>query len=165
MEVWLALHCPGVKTYLDTQKNIVSHIVSFPLLNYPPSVLAVVLVVVLVVVLLSCCCHCLHLLCCCVANTAAAATFGTPPPPPPPSVGKKVDACYMNANSSPATLAYAVCRARIKGQWQQKGRGGGDRALDYNKGVVCYPIVWGVEGAQEEHDLIVLEQSSWDNIV
>jgi hypothetical protein len=79
------------------------NIVSFPPLNYPPSVLAVLLVVVLVVVLLSCCCHCFHLLCCRVANTAAAATVGTPPPPPPPLVGVEVDACYTNADSSPAT--------------------------------------------------------------
>ncbi len=58
--------------------NIVSHIVSFPPLNYPPSMLAVLLVVMLVVVLLSCCCRCLHLLCCHVANTATATTVGTP---------------------------------------------------------------------------------------
>jgi hypothetical protein len=89
-----------------TQKNIVSNIVSLLPLNYPPSVLAVLLVVVLVVVLLSCCCHCLCLLCCRVANTATTATIGTPPPPPPPSplAGVEVDACYTNANSSPATL-------------------------------------------------------------
>jgi hypothetical protein len=59
----------------------------------------------LVVVLLSCCCHCLWLLCCHVANTAAAATVNTPPPPPPPLVGVEVDTCYMNADSSPATLS------------------------------------------------------------
>ena len=74
------------------------NIVSFPPLNYPPSVLAVLLVVVLVVVLLSCCCRCFHLLCCRVANTAAA-------------VGKEDDACYMNTHSSPATTAQTVCRA------------------------------------------------------
>jgi hypothetical protein len=69
-------------------------------------VLAVLLVAVLVVVLLSCCCCCLHLLYCHVANTAtAAATIGTPLPPPPPSAGVKVDSCYTNANSSPATLS------------------------------------------------------------
>jgi hypothetical protein len=28
---------------------------------------------------------------------------GTPPLPPPPSAGVEVDACYTNANSSPAT--------------------------------------------------------------
>ncbi len=70
--------------------------------------LAVLLVVVLVVVLLSCCCHCLHLLWCCIANTAAAATVCTPPLPPPLpllSVGEQDDACYTNADSSPATLA------------------------------------------------------------
>jgi hypothetical protein len=90
------------------KKNIVSHIVSFPPLNYPPFVLAVLLVVVLVVVLLSCCCRCLHLLCCRVANTAATATIVTPPlppPPPPPLVGEQDDACYTDANSSPATSA------------------------------------------------------------
>ena len=79
------------------KKNIVSHIVSFLPLNYPPPVLAVLLIVLLVVVLLSCCCCCLHLLCCCIANTAAAATVGTPPPPPPPpppSVGEQDDACW-----------------------------------------------------------------------
>jgi hypothetical protein len=59
----------------------------------------------LVVVLLSCCCRCLCLLCCHVANTAAAATVGMPPPPPLPLAGVEVDACYMNANSSPATLS------------------------------------------------------------
>jgi hypothetical protein len=85
------------------KKNIVSHIVSFPPLNYSPSVLAVLLVVLLVVVLLSCCCRCLCSLCCRVANTAAAATVGMPPRPPPPSVGVEVDACYTNADSSPAT--------------------------------------------------------------
>jgi hypothetical protein len=52
LEVCLAKSCPGVETYLDTKKTIVSHIVSFLPLNYPPSVLAVLLVVVLVVVLL-----------------------------------------------------------------------------------------------------------------
>jgi hypothetical protein len=66
-------------------------------------VLAVLLVVVLVIVLLPCCCHCLHLLCCRIANTANAATIGMPPPPSPPSVGVEVDACYTNADSSPAT--------------------------------------------------------------
>ncbi len=118
--------------------------------------LAVLLVVVLVVVLLSCCCHCFRLLCCRVANRAAAATVGTPPPLPPPSVGVEVDACYMNADSSPATLAYAVCRAPTKGRWQQRGRGGGYRALGYNEGVGRYPIVWEVEGARRERDLIAL---------
>jgi hypothetical protein len=83
----------------------------FPPLNYSPSVLAVLLVVVLVVVLLSCCCCCFHLLCCRVANTAAAAAVGMPPPPSPPSVGKEDDACYTNADSSPATLAQTVCQA------------------------------------------------------
>jgi hypothetical protein len=76
------------------KKNIISHIVSFPPLNYSPSVLAVFLVVVLVVVLLLCCCCCLCLLCCRVANTAAAATISTPPPPPLPPlllVGVEVD--------------------------------------------------------------------------
>jgi hypothetical protein len=34
-----------------------------------------------------------------------------PPPPPPPSVGEEDDACYTNANSSPATSVQAVCRA------------------------------------------------------
>jgi hypothetical protein len=66
------------------------------------------LVVVLVVVLLSYCCCCLHLLCCRIANTAAAATVGTPPPPPPPPlplVGEQDDACYLNADSSPAMSA------------------------------------------------------------
>jgi hypothetical protein len=48
---------------------------------------------------------------CCAANTAAAATIGTPPLLPPLSVGKEDDACYTNADSSPATLAQAVCRA------------------------------------------------------
>jgi hypothetical protein len=104
----------GVETYLDTKKNIFSNIVSLLPLNYPPSVLAVLLVVMLVVVLSSCCCRCLHLFCCRIANTAAAATVSMPPPPPlppPPSVGEEDDACYMNANSSPATSAQAVCRA------------------------------------------------------
>jgi hypothetical protein len=63
--------------------------------------------------LLSCCCCCLCLLCCRIANTAAAAatTVGTPPPLPPLSVGEEDDACYTNANSSPATSVQAVCRA------------------------------------------------------
>jgi hypothetical protein len=65
----------------------------------------------LVVVLLSCCCRCLHLLCCRIAKTAAAATVGTPPLLPPPSVGEEDDACYTNADSSPATSAQAICRA------------------------------------------------------
>jgi hypothetical protein len=97
-----------------TQKKTVLNIVSFLPLNYPPSMLAVLLVVVLVVVLMSCCCCCLHLLCCRIANIAAANTFGTPPLPPPPPpllVGKEDDACYTNADSSPPTLAQAVCRA------------------------------------------------------
>jgi hypothetical protein len=52
------------------------------------------------------------LLCCRIANTAAtAATVGTPLLPPPPSVGEEDDACYMNADSSPTTLAQAVCQA------------------------------------------------------
>ncbi len=93
------------------KKNIVLNIVSLLPLNYPPSVFAVLLVVVLVVVLLSWCCCCLCLLCCRVANTFAAATIGTPPPlppPPPPLVGKEDDTCYTD--SSPATLAQAICR-------------------------------------------------------
>jgi hypothetical protein len=81
-------------------KNIVLNIVSLPPLNHPPSVL----VVVLVIVLLSCCSRCLCLLCCHVANTAAATTIGTLPPPPLLLAGVEVDACYTNADSSPATL-------------------------------------------------------------
>jgi hypothetical protein len=65
---------------------------------------AVLLDVMLVVVLLPCCCRCLHLLCCCIANTAAATTVSMLPLPPPQLVGKEVDTCYTNANSSPATL-------------------------------------------------------------
>ncbi len=145
LEVWRASHCPGVETYLDTEKNIVSKIVSFPSLNHSPFMLVVMLVVVLVVVLLSCCCCCLCLLCCRVANTAAAATNSTPPPPPLLLVSVKIDACYTNANSSPATLLHALCRAPTKGWWQGRGRGGGDRALGYNEGVGRYPIVWGAE--------------------
>ncbi len=125
--------------------KIVSNIVSFLPLNYSPSVLAVLLVDVLVVVLFSCCCCCLCLLCCRVANTASAATISMPPPPTLPSVGVEVDACYTNANSSPATLLHAICQAPTKGRWQQRGRGGGDHPLGYNKGVGHYPIVWGVE--------------------
>ncbi len=106
--------CPGVETYLDTKKNIVSNIVSPPPLNYPPSMLAVFLVVVLVVVLLSCCSCCLCLLCCRVANTTAAAIVGMPLPPPPPSGGMEVDACYTNANSSPATSSQIE-------QWKKSG--------------------------------------------
>jgi hypothetical protein len=147
------------------KKIIVSHIVSFPPLKYSPSMLAVLLVVLLVVVLLSCCCCCLCLLCCRVANTATTATVGMPPPPPPPLVGMEVDTCYTNANSSPATLAHAVCWAPTKGRWQQRERGGGDRMLDYNEGVGRYPIVWGVKGVRGECNLIILGQSSWDNVV
>jgi hypothetical protein len=66
-------------------------------------VLAVLLVVVLVVVLLSCCCRCLRLLFCRIANTAAAATVGMPPLPPLLLASMEVDACYTNADSSPAT--------------------------------------------------------------
>jgi hypothetical protein len=98
----------GLRHTWTLQKKHSSTTVSFPPLNYSPSVLAVLLVVVLVVVLLSCCCCCLCYLYCRIANTAAA-TFGTPPPPPPPLVGEEDDACYTNANSSPATLAQAVC--------------------------------------------------------
>jgi hypothetical protein len=101
----------GLRHTWTLQKNTVLNTVSFPPLNYSPSVLAVLLVVVLVVVLLLCCCRCLHLLCCRVANTAAVATVGTPPPLPLPSVGEEDDACYTNADSSLATLAQAVCRA------------------------------------------------------
>ncbi len=77
----------GLRHTWTLKKNIVSHIVSFQLLNYSPSVV----VVLLVVVLLLCCCCCLCLLCCCVANTANAATVGTPPPPPLLLVGVEVD--------------------------------------------------------------------------
>jgi hypothetical protein len=73
--------------------------------------MAVMLVVVLVVMLLLCCCHCLCLLCCRIANIVAAATVGTPPLPPQPLVGAEDDACYTNADSSPATLVQAVCQA------------------------------------------------------
>jgi hypothetical protein len=92
------------------QKNTVSDTVSFPPLNYSPSMLAVLLVVVLVVVLLSCCCCCLCLLCCRVANTTTVATIGTPLLPPLPLVSTEDYTCYMNADSSPTTLAQAVCR-------------------------------------------------------
>jgi hypothetical protein len=68
----------------------------------------------LVVVLLSCCCRCLCLLCCCVANTATAATVSTLPLLPPPLAGVEVDACYTNANSSPATLLQIE-------QWKKSG--------------------------------------------
>jgi hypothetical protein len=101
----------GWKHTWTLKKNIVSNIVSFLPLNYSPSVLAVLMVVMLVVVLLSCCCCCRCLICCRIADTAAATTVGTPLPPPPPSVVKEDDACYRNANSSPATLMQAVCRA------------------------------------------------------
>ncbi len=48
----VALSREGSRHTWTLKKNIVSHIVSFPPLNYPPSVLAVLLVVMLVVVLL-----------------------------------------------------------------------------------------------------------------
>jgi hypothetical protein len=60
---------------------------------------------------------------------------------------------------------HAVCRTPTKGWWQQRGRSGVDHALDYNKGVGRYPIVWGVKGVRGEHNLIVLGRSSWDDIV
>jgi hypothetical protein len=94
-----------------SRKNTVLNTVSFPPLNYSPSMLVVLLVVVLVVMLLSCCCRCLCLLCCRVANTPAATTVGILPSPPLLLVGEEEDACYTNANSSPATWAQAVCRA------------------------------------------------------
>ncbi len=102
------------------KKNIVSNIGSLPPLNYPPSMLAVLLVVVLVVVLLSCCCCCLCLLCCCIANTAAATTAGTPPPPAPSSAGMEVDACYTNADSSPA-MSSRIERRKKSGTKIQHG--------------------------------------------
>jgi hypothetical protein len=80
----------------------------------------------LVVVLLSCCCHYLCLLCCHVANTAAAAIVGMPllpPPPPPPSVGVEIDACYTNADSSPATLLQ-IERRKKSGTKIHHGLGG-----------------------------------------
>ncbi len=104
------------------KKNIVSNIVSFPPLNYSPSVLAVLLVVVLIVVLLSCCCHCPCLLCCCIANTAAVATVGMPLPPPPPLVCEEDDACYTNANSSPAMSAQAMLTAALP-HWRKLSAG------------------------------------------
>jgi hypothetical protein len=92
----------GLRHTWTLKKNTVLNIVSFPPLNYSPSVMAVVFVVVLGIVLLSCCCCCLCLLCCRIANTAAAAaaaaTTGTPPPPPP-VVREEDDACYTNTNS------------------------------------------------------------------
>jgi hypothetical protein len=53
--------------------------------------------------------HCQHRRC--HHRWHAAATIGMPPPPPLPSDGKEDDACYTNADSSPATSAQAVCRA------------------------------------------------------
>ncbi len=135
----------GLRHTWTLKKNIVSDIVSFPPLNYSPSVLATLLVVVLVVVLLSCCCCCLCLLCCRVANTAATVTVGTPPLPPPPLVSMEVDACYTSTDSSPTMSSRAVCWAPTEGWWQQRGRCGGDHVLGYSKGVGHYPIVWGVE--------------------
>jgi hypothetical protein len=41
--------------------------------------------------------HCQH-------RCHATANVSTPPLPPLPSVGVEVDACYTNADSSPATL-------------------------------------------------------------
>jgi hypothetical protein len=55
--LWRSAWCSTVQGSRHTwtlKNNIVSHIVSFPPLNYPPSMLAVLLVVMLVVVLL---CH------------------------------------------------------------------------------------------------------------
>jgi hypothetical protein len=117
-----------------SRKNTVSNTVSFPPLNYSPSMLAVLLVVALVVVLLSCCCCCLCLLCCRVANTAAATTIGTPPTPPLPLVDKEDDACYTNTNSIPSTLTQAVCQAlESHASWDRPlpagymgGKGGND---------------------------------------
>jgi hypothetical protein len=48
-----------------------------------------------------------------------SATISTPPPPlppllpllPPPLVDAEDDACYMNPDSSPASLVHAICRA------------------------------------------------------
>jgi hypothetical protein len=54
------------------------------------------------------------LLCCCHVVVVVFVYFvaALPTPPPPPlSVGKEDDACYTNADSSPATSAQAVCRA------------------------------------------------------
>ncbi len=141
------------------EKNIVSHILSFPSINYSPRVGCLVgyrvgcCVVVMLLsfssfTLLPCCQHC--------RRRHHRRHAGTLPPPPLPSVSVEVDACYTNADSSPDTLAHAVCRAPTEGWWQRRGRGGGDRALDYNEGVGCYPIVWGVEGARGERDLIVV---------
>ncbi len=145
LEVWLAPHCPGVKNTCTMKNNIVSNIVSFPPLDYSPLVLAVLLVVVLVVVLLSCWCCCLCLLCCHIANTATTTTISMPLPLPPLSVCVEIDACYTNADSSPAILLHAVCWIPTEGWWQLRGRGGGDHALGYNKGVGCHPMVWGVK--------------------
>jgi hypothetical protein len=69
-EVWLALLCPGVETYLDTKKNIVMNIVSFLLLNYPPSMLALCW--------LLCCCHIVVFV-----FIYFVAALPTPLPPPP----------------------------------------------------------------------------------
>ncbi len=59
------------------------------------------LVVVLVVVLLVCCCFC-------VGN--AAATVVSTLPLLLLLIGVEDDACYMNADSSPATLAHTIFR-------------------------------------------------------
>jgi hypothetical protein len=134
-EVWLVLHCPGVETYLDTEKKHSFEHSFFPTAQlFPLGVGCLVgcrvgCCVVVMLLLLFC------LLCCRVANTAAAATVSTPLLPPLLSVGLEVNACYTNANSSPATLLHAVCWAPTEGWRQQRGGDGGDRALGYNKGV------------------------------
>jgi hypothetical protein len=151
-------------TWTLKQKHSFTHSF-FPTAQLFPLCVGCLVGCLLVVVMLSCCCCCLCLLCCRVANTAATAIVGTPPLPPLPLVGVEVDTCYMNSDSSPATSAHAVCRAPTKGWWQRRGRAGGEHALDYNEGVGHYPIVWGVERAQGERDLIVLGRLSWDNIV
>ncbi len=93
-------------------KYLVSHIVSFPLLNHSPSVLAVLLVVIMIVVLLSCCY-------CCLCYFVAV----LPTPLQSPSLARRCHhRCWLARRMAPATRTLTAAPQRRRtlsaGHWK-----------------------------------------------
>ncbi len=148
------------------KKNIVSHIVSFPLLNYSPFVMAVLLVVVLIIVLLSCCC-CVVV----IVFIYFVATLPTPPPPPP-LARRRCCHCHWSAwrLTSSHCLGHQIEQRKKSGtkihHSLRRPPNTNKNATTNHKHAGLTGKRWDMrrdwQGARGERDLIVLGQSSWD---